>query len=76
MTVKATIEAVTRAATPVAGATVQVNTPTAMPPVAAISWPRPDTAERRTTTAKSGPGNIAPRATTLANASSCGIDDK
>jgi hypothetical protein len=35
---------------------------------------RPDIAERRTTTAKSGPGDIAPRATTLANATSCGID--
>jgi hypothetical protein len=58
----------TSAATPAAAATAQRKTPVATPVAAAMPSVRPRSAERRTTTARSGPGDIAPRLTTPQNA--------
>lgn len=64
-------EAASSAATPVAAATTQANTPIEMPRAAAMPYRRPEIAERRTTTAKSGPGDIAPSITTPPKATTC-----
>ncbi|GGP06629.1 hypothetical protein GCM10012278_31100 [Nonomuraea glycinis] len=70
----ATAEAASSAATPVAAATTQANTPIEIPTAAAIPCARPEEADLRTTTAKSGPGDIAPSITTPPKATICAKD--
>jgi hypothetical protein len=56
---------------PVVAASTQTKTPAATPAAVARPVRRPDVTACRTTTAKSGPGDIAPRPIAAANAMIC-----